>query len=146
MTAKEYLLKIQTYRKAIESYRQKIEELYVEASGVKAIVYDKDRVQTSTINRFEEVMVKVDIEAAKMARAILKYQAAVQIRTEQIANMDRADHAEILRLRYVELDDFGRQMSLEQIACIMRLSFYRVAHLHGEALQAFDRKYKVSKH
>ena len=141
MTVKEYLLKIQTYRKAIESYHQKIEELYVEASGVKAIVYDKDRVQTSTVNRFEEIMVKVDIEAAKMARAILKYQAAVQIRTEQIAGMDRADHAEILRLRYVELDDFGRQMSLEQIACIMHLSFFRVAHLHGEALEAFRRKY-----
>lgn len=146
MTAKEYLNKIQTYRKAIESYRDKIEELYVEASGVKAIVYDKDRVQTSTVNRFEEIMVKVDIEAAKMARAILKYQAAVQIRTEQIAGMDRADHAEILRLRYVELDDFGRQMSLEQISCIMHLSYFRVRHLHGEALAAFNKKYKVSTH
>ena len=146
MTAKEYLLKIRTYRRAIESIHQRLEELYAQASGVKAIVYDKDRVQVSPENRFEQIMVMVDAEAEKMARAILRYQQEVQKRSDQIMAMDRADYSEILRLRYLELDDDGRQMSLERIACTMHLSFYRIAHLHGEALAAFDRKYKVSKH
>lgn len=145
MTAKEYLSKIQTYRMAIESSSQRLEELYAKASGVKAIVYDKDRVQVSPENHFEQIMVQVDQEAEKMAKAILRYQKALQIRVDQIAGMDKPDHAEVLRLRYVELEKNGRMKSLEKIACVMHMSFYRVAHLHGEALQAFSRKYKVSK-
>lgn len=145
MTAKEYLSKIQTYRRTMNAIAQRIEELYAEAAGVKAIVYDKDRVQVSPENRFEQIMVRLDKEAEKWAKARRRYEKEVRKRTEQIAGMDRPDHAEILRLKYLEMDMFGRPMTLEQIACTMHLSFFRVAHLHGEALQAFDKKYKVSK-
>lgn len=141
MTAKEYLSKIQTYRKAIESTREHIEEMYTEAAGVKAIVYDKDRVQVSPSNKMEELMVCINTEAEKMSRQILKYQTEVQKRIEQIAGMERADHAEILRLRYIDTDNDGRQLSLEWIACMMHMSYDRVRHLHGEALEAFRRKY-----
>lgn len=141
MTAKEYLSKIQTYKQIMQTYADRIEELYHEASGLKAIVYDKDRVQVSPENRFEQIMAKIDAEARKWAAARLKYEKEVQKRVEQIAGMERAEYAEILRLRYIELDRDGRMMSLEEISCRMHLSFYRVAHLHGEALEAFRRKY-----
>lgn len=141
MTAKEYLSKIQTYRQAMQSYAYRIEELYHDAAGIKAIVYDKDRVQVSPENRFEQIMAKIDAEARKWAAARLKYEKEVQKRIDQIAGMERAEYAEILRLRYIELDADGRMMSLEEISCRMHLSFYRVAHLHGEALEAFRRKY-----
>ena len=141
MTAKEYLSKIQTYRQIMQTYADRIEALYHDAAGVKAIVYDKDRVQVSPENRFEEIMAKIDAEARKWAAARLKYEKEVQKRVEQITGMERAEYAEILRLRYIELGQDGRMMSLEEISCRMHLSFYRVAHLHGEALEAFRRKY-----
>ena len=141
MTAKEYLSKIQTYRQIMQTYADRIEALYHDAAGVKAIVYDKDRVQVSPENRFEEIMAKIDAEARKWAAARLKYEKEVQKRVEQITGMERAEYAEILRLRYIEIGQDGRMMSLEEISCRMHLSFYRVAHLHGEALEAFRRKY-----
>lgn len=146
MTAKEYLGKIQIYRRAIKSTQLRIEELEHQVSGLKAITYDRDRVQVSPENRMEELMIKIDAQAGKMARQIIKYQTELQKRERQIMAMDNPDHAEILRLRYLETDGSGRSMSLEEIACRMHLSYFRVKHLHGEALAAFARRYKVSTH
>lgn len=146
MTAKEYLSKIQTYRHIMQTHADRIEELYHDASGLKAIVYDKDRVQTSPENTMEKLFERIDTEAEKYVKARLRYEREVQKRIDQIAGMDRADYSEILRLRYIEVDKDGRQLSLEEISCRMHLSFYRVAHLHGEALEAFRKKYlQVSK-
>lgn len=141
MTAKEYLSKIQTYRQTMQVYADRIETLYHDAAGIKAIVYDKDRVQVSPENRFEEIMAKIDTEARKWAAARLKYEKEVQKRVEQIAGMERAEYAEILRLRYIEIGSDGRMMSLEEISCRMHRSYPNIKHLHGWALNAFQRKY-----
>ena len=141
MTAKEYLSKIQTYRQIMQTYADRIEALYHDAAGVKAIIYDKDRVQVSPENRFEEIMTKIDAEARKWAAARLKYEKEVQKRVEQIAGMERAEYAEILRLRYIEIGQDGRMMSLEEISCRMHRSYPNVKHLHGWALNAFQKKY-----
>ena len=141
MTAKEYLSKIQTYRRTMQSYTDRIEELYHEAAGLKAIVYDKERVQVSPENRLEKIFTQIDAEAEKYAKARSRYEKEVRKRTEQIAGMDNADYAEILRLRYMELDKHGTPWTLEEVACIMHLSYWRTAHLHGEALEAFRKKY-----
>ena len=141
MTAKEYLSKIQTYRRTVQTYADRIEELYHDASGLRAIVYDKDRVQVSPENKLEKIFEKIDREAEKYAKARVWYEVEVQKRVDQIAEMDRPEYCEILRLRYVELESDGNMKTLEQIACIMHLSFWRTAHLHGEALEAFRRKY-----
>lgn len=146
MTAKEYLSKVQTYRRAIESTQLRIEELYAQASGVKAIVYDKDRVQVSPENRFEQFMVQIDAEAAKMARQIKKYQTEVQKRQDQINEIGKPEYAEVLRLRYLESEKDGTQMTLERISCIMHRSYNNVKHLHGWALQEFQKKYKLDTH
>ena len=144
MTAKEYLSKVHAYRKAIESTQQRIDELYVLASGVKAIVYDKDRVQVTPENQFEEFMVQIDAEVTRMTKQIRRYQNVVSKRQRQIANMGRPEYADILRLRYIETDKYGKQISLERIACIMHRSYYSVKHLHGRALQEFERRYLKS--
>ena len=136
MTAKEYLSKIQTYRETMETYAQKIEELYSKARGLKAIVCDKDRVQVSRGNPFEEIMVQIDEEAEKWAKARIRYEKEVRKRTEQIAGMDNGLHARILTLRYIE----GKRW--EEIACIIGYSFRHVTRLHGKALSEFSKKYK----
>ena len=136
MTAKEYLSKIQTYRQMMEAYSLRIEELYHEATGIKAIVYDKDRVQVSPGNRFEQVMVRIDAEVEKWAKARLRYEDEVRKRTEQIAEMENSLHVRVLTLRYIE----GKRW--EEIACIIGYSFRHVTRLHGQALNAFARQYK----
>lgn len=145
MKAKDYLSQIRTMKAALDRCLERIEELYHEASGVKAIVYDKDRVQVSPSNKLEELMAKIDEEAEKWAKLRAKYDREVRKRTDMINRMPKPDHAEILRLRYLEEGRNG-MMTLEEIAVKMHLSFYRTAHLHGEALSEFSRLYKVSKH
>lgn len=140
MTAKEYLMKIQTHRRSIESVQQKIEMLYNEAAGIKAIVYDKDHVQTSPANRFEEMMIRIDAECSKWARMRIRYEKEVRKRVDQINKLGNPDYSELLMLRYVDLKD-GRQRSLEEIAYRMHKSYPRIKHMHGEALEAFRRKY-----
>lgn len=145
MTAKEYLGKIQIYRRAIMSTQLRIEELEHQASGIRAITYDRDRVQVSPENRMEDIMVKIDGQVGKLSRQIMKYQVELSKRERQIMAMENPDHVEILRLRYLDLDDDGRPMTLEEISCYMHRSFYRIAHLHGDALEAFRKKYLQDK-
>ena len=137
MTAKEYLMEIQRCKRAMETLGQKAEQLRAEMEGLKAITYDKDRVQVSPSNRMEELMPRlIDIEE-RYGEMIFKYHTAILVRTEQINNIGREDYAEILRLRYLG----DRRMTLEEIAVKTHRSFDRVRHLHGEALAAFGRKY-----
>ena len=140
MTAKEYLMKIQIHKRSIESIQQKIEMLYNEAAGIKAIVYDKDHVQTSPENRFEEMMIRIDAESRKWVRMRIRYEREVRKRVDQISKLGNPDYSELLMLRYVDLVD-GRQRSLEEIAYRMHKSYPRIKHMHGEALEAFRRKY-----
>lgn len=140
MTAKEYLMKIQIHKRSIESIQQKIEMLYNEAAGIKAIVYDKDHVQTSPDNRFEEMMIRIDAECSKWVRMRIRYEREVRKRVNQINKLGNPDYSELLMLRYVDLED-GRQRSLEEIAYRMHKSYPRIKHMHGEALEAFRRKY-----
>ena len=135
MTAKEYLSKIQTYRTIMQAHADRIDELYHEASGLKAIVYDKDRVQTSPINHMEKLFAQIDAEAEKYVKARLRYEREVRKRIDQIANIG-GTFAELLFLRYVD----GKRW--EEIACIMNYSFRHVTRLHGQALAAFAARYK----
>lgn len=136
MTAKEYLSKIQTYRQLMQTYADRIEELYHEASGLKAIVYDKDRVQVSPEQKMEKIFARIDAVAEKYARARLRFERETQKRIDQISRLDNNLHVRLLTLRYVE----GKRW--EEIACIMHYSFRHVTRLHGQALGAFTAAYK----
>lgn len=141
MTAKEYLTKICIYRRQLDGIQMEIDRLYEEAAGVKAIVYDKDRVQTSPQNRLEEMMERVDAECEKWGRMRVRYEREVRKRVDQISKLGNPDYSELLMLRYVDLKEDGRQRSLEEIAYRMSKSYQRIRHMHGEALEAFRRKY-----
>lgn len=142
MTAKEYLSKIQTYRRIMQSYADRIEELYHEASGLKAIVYDKDRVQVSPEQKMEQIFAQIDAEAEKYAKARLRYENEVRKRTEQIAGMEKAEYSQLLHMKYID----GK--SLLQITLEFkdpdggqRYSYDHIRHMHGWALNEFYKKY-----
>lgn len=141
MTAKEYLTDIRRQRLHCLSLAERLEEIENQVLGLKAITYDKDRVQVSPSNKMEELYVKLDSISEKFARSMIKYQTAVQKAERQIGDMPKETHREILTLRYLRDDDYGRQFTFEQIACIMHKSYEWVCHLHGYALKEFERMY-----
>lgn len=119
---------------------QRIKFLRYKADGTKAITYDKDKVQTSPRRAMEETVTDMVDAENKLNQLAASYQEAILLRTAQIMTMDKPEHAEVLLLRYVE-DHDGRQLTLGEIAEQMHKSFDRVAHLHGEALKAFEERY-----
>lgn len=140
MTAKEYLLEIQRCRNRIGALQAKREELYAQV-GIRAIRYDLDRVQTSPEDKLEKIAPQLMEIAQEYDRAIEKYHEAVRIRAAQIAGMEKETHEEVLRLRYIETDRRGRRLQFDEIAKRMHKAPDHVRHIHGDALQAFGRKY-----
>lgn len=141
MTAKEYLNSVRRKREHCRQLEERRQELEAQAAGLKAIVYDKDRVQTSPENRMESIMVKLAALDEKYAKTIAEYHEAQLKLEQQLQGMKNPMYAEVLTLRYAVDDRDGRQMSFERIACTMYKSYEWVRHLHGEALQEFQRMY-----
>lgn len=140
MTAKEYLNGVRQKELHCRMLHEKIEELYAQAGGLKAITYDKDRIQVSPENRLEELVIRIEEVSAEYAKEIVKCRREVEKITAQIDGMENPLYKEVLRYRYVE-SDHGRRMSFEKISCLMHKSFDWVRHLHGAALQEFERRY-----
>lgn len=138
MTAKEYLSEIQKMRRLLHSLELRAEELRTQAEGVKAMRYDRDKVQVSPTNMMEELApLLVEVEE-EYGRQIVKYHEAVLIRIRQIEALS-AQSAELLTLRYID------GLSLWKVSKRMHLSFDRVRHLHGIALEEFRKRWRKLK-
>ncbi len=158
MTAKEYLWQIERWQQKIERIdndcidkidrlNQRIAMLYNQATGMKAITYDKDRVQISPQNSLPEIIVLIDeaskeyanaitTERLKADREISKLQQNIDSIVSQIESLDDHRFVEVLKHRYL----YGKRW--EQIAVDMKYAFRHVTRLNGQALDAFARKYK----
>ena len=145
MTAKEYLLQAQRLRKSMESLQDQIDELRTQAEGVKAIEYDRDRVQTSPRDVLSEAVTEIVELEEQYGRRIVEYHKKYLLIESQINELPNPDHVELLRLRDLEPDKrTGRLQSWQAIAAKTHRSFSRTTHLHGEALAAF-RKVHMTK-
>lgn len=135
MTAKEYLRQLNMMRRQIISIRAKMEELYYAASGVGAIRYDKERVQTSPEDNLLVTMAELDELEGIYKGKVVQYHKAVQRIMEEINGLEDPVHVQILTARYCD------GMSFEKIACEFAFSYRHVLRLHGHALQEFAKKY-----
>lgn len=136
MTAKEYLLQLDTLRDEIESTNLALEKIFTEASGIKAITYDKDRVQVSPSNHAENFMVKLAELGDEYAQMQMKYKLERDKRIAMINGLSNPIHVRILRKRYIDGKTF------EEIAVTLHYTYRHVTRLHGSALQEFSAKYK----
>ena len=158
MTAKEYLWQIERWQRKIEwidnesvekidRLNQRIAMLYNQATGMKAITYDKDRVQISPQNSLPEIIVLIDeaskeytkaitTERLKAERDIAQLQQKIDHIVSQIEALDDHRFVEVLKQRYL----YGKRW--EQIAVDMKYAFRHVTRLHGQALAAFSSRYK----
>ena len=136
MTAKEYLQQLDTLRDEIESTNLALEKIFTEASGIKAITYDKDRVQVSPSNHAENFMVKLAELGDEYAQMQMKYKLERDKRIAMINGLSNPIHVRILRKRYIDGKTF------EEIAVTLHYTYRHVTRLHGSALQEFSAKYK----
>jgi hypothetical protein len=136
MTAKEYLLQLDTLRDEIESTNLALEKIFTEAQGIKAIVYDKDKVQVSPDNHSENFMIKLAELGDEYAQMQMKYKLERDKRIAMINSLANPIHVRILRKRYIDGKTF------EEIAVALHYTYRHVTRLHGSALQEFGAKYK----
>lgn len=139
MTAKQYLAQVHIMRKRAMCLKIAEEDLRIRAEGLRAIVYDKDKVQVSASNKLEELMGDIIATQEQYAECINELHRDIQRIEAQIATM-QTQYAEVLRLRYIDFSK-GRQLTLAEIAREMAITYGWARHLHGIALQAFDKKY-----
>ena len=136
MTAKEYLQQLDTLRDEIESTNLALEKIFTEAQGIKAIVYDKDKVQVSPDNHSENFMIKLAELGEDYARMQMRFKLERDKRIAMINSLANPVHVRILRKRYIDGKTF------EEIAVALHYTYRHVTRLHGSALQEFAAKYK----
>lgn len=142
MTTKEYLLQVNTARRALKSYEEELERLRIQAAGLRAITYDKDPVQTSPDDYMLKAVAKLFDVKAKYADVIEANQSIIYRISKQVNELPNADYSELLRLRYITPYRDGRKLTpFAVIAHRMHRSVDGCWHLHGEALQAFRKRY-----
>lgn len=134
MTAKDYLRQIRRMDIQINQLLKELSDIRQSETWLSSIDYSADRVQHSvsdasyvkTIERYVDLQIKID---KKIDRYVSRKNKAI----EEIQRLSKDDHVDILFKRYVEYKSF------EEICTEMNLSYYRIIHLHGEALNEFNK-------
>lgn len=139
MTAKEYLLRLRKLRKQVKNKMDQCKNIRENLTFLQGIDYSKDKVQTSAKDQLSEAMSKlIDLEKETI-ECIEKYNEMYDEGINRINSLSRREYVEILTMRYLEDDHEKRKF--EHIACAINYSYVRTCHMHGEALQEFERKF-----
>lgn len=136
MKAKEYLLQAQKWKRRYEHAVEELEYVRNMASGVKAIRYDKDLIQSSPDNdQMADYMVRLEKAEARALEMSEKYFAAYTTTAMQIEQITPQLYSDILYGRYIQ------GMRLWQIADRLHYSYEWIRILHGRALAEFGKTY-----
>ena len=144
MTAKQYLGEVIKLKKKAKSLEQKEEELRAKAEGLRAITYDKDKVQTSAADRMPEVVAEMYEVQENLGHTIAECYRLIKEREEMIFELKSIKQIDVLRWRYIE-DKNYRQYTFEEIAEKMHVSDKSsVIRLHKRAIKSFATKWKMA--
>lgn len=139
MTAKEYLNNLRKLKRRLNNKKRQCENIRENIEFLRGIDYSKDKVQTSAKDSMSETMATLlDLEH-EVEEEIQRYTDQYNETVNRINSMSRKEYIDILTMRYLE-DDY-RKRKFEYIACEIDYSYDRTCHMHGEALQEFERKY-----
>lgn len=142
MTAKEYLSQVIKLKKKADSLTQQIIELRVKAEGVSAIVYDRDKVQTSAADKMPDNvgdMLEVKDEYDKVVAECLR---CIKECEDRISALQSVKQAEVLRWKYIK-DNNGRPYCFSEIAEKWDVSTKAVKRLHDRAINNFEKKWHM---
>lgn len=137
MTAKEYLKQV---HKADVNINQRIREkadLHEMAISIGSFDYSKERVQTSPSSsaQYERIINKMLDLDAEINNLIDGYVDLKHKIIGQIQGLCDVNYIEILHKRYIE------NKRLEVIAVEMNYDYSYIRHIHGSALQEFEKRY-----
>lgn len=136
VNAKQYLSQLRRLRNRIRSVRDDLDMLRAAAQSIGGMNYDKIRVQsTPDPDPLASYMAKIEEKELKLAGLMDEYLDLSLVIREQLAGFLPGNYSDVLFLRYVE------GYSLNRIAREMNYSYEHVRHLHGRALQDFQKKY-----
>lgn len=138
-TAKEYLLNIRKLKRKMNTKKRQIENIRENLEFLKGIDYTKDKVQTSSKDQLGEAVTNLSYLESEVAEAIVRYEKMYNESVNRINGLSKKEYIDILTMRYLEDDHTKRKF--EYIACKINYSYDRTCHLHGEALQEFEKKY-----
>lgn len=133
--AKRYLLEIRTLKRTADVLEEQVEMLRIQASQIRGIRYDKTRVQSSASRGIDDIVIELRECEKKYEESIARYHAAVQTRTDQIMQLEKPEHVQVLLLRYVQ----GKH--LDAIAEELHYSYQWVREMHGKALEEFRKRF-----
>lgn len=138
MRASEYLGQIKILTLRIAQKQGELERIRNEASGIRAMAYDSDRVQSSPTDRMPDLVIRC-IEIEKEIQEDIERN--IEIRHQiinQIQGLPDIRHVQVLYSKYVELKDNS------DIASEMSYAEDYVRKLIGIALGEFERRYRRS--
>ena len=132
MTAKEYLRRVRDAESDLRSAEMDYQRARDDVMNLKAIEYDKDKVNNSHIGDLSDAIAALEKYAARVSEQwdrliVMREEAKAQI--EQIAD---GRYREVLHRRYLQGE------SWEYIAVGMGYAFRTVLWLHGKALKQFE--------
>ena len=137
MTARQYLMEVIKIKERIANLNEDVEALRTRAEGLKAITYDKDRVQTSPEDKMPDYAVRIVQIREEMEASIVECFTAIREREELIDKVGSPKQREVLRWRYIR-DNDGRQYTFEEIAEQMKVKDKSASiKLHKRAMENF---------
>jgi len=136
VTAKEYLQEIRKLDLYINQKQTEYDALYKLRGGAGGIDYAQERVQTCPDGQgFTKISDGlVDLQKEINAQIDRFYNLRNE-RIDQIQQMDKPEHTDILFRRYVQYESF------ERISYDMGYSYKSACNLHGAALTEFFYKF-----
>lgn len=134
MTAKQYLWQVRKAQLSIQRLSEEIEERRTAIESTAAPVLG-DRVQTSPSDHFAAAMAQLLDLDMKRAEEVLDYLILKDHISEQIRSIEPEIYQTVLYKRYINAK------SLRKIAAEEAYSYDWIRHVHGDALQAFAKKF-----
>jgi len=138
LIAKRYLSQIKFIEQNINQRQQEIQMLYLAVSGVSAIRYDKDHIQTSAENHVENTLIRIEQIEDDIRRQVEVLAAFKHIIINQLQSMDinNQDMSNVLFERYINLNN-RRFRSWYEISNSMGFTERHIRRLHKQALIIF---------
>lgn len=142
MTAKEYLSEVIKLKQKAESLSAEEEGIRTEAEGLKAIAYDREKVQTSPKDKMPDIIADLVDVQDEYAQTIVECYRKIKQREDMVSALRSAKQSEVLRLRYIK-DNDGRQYYFSEIAELMNIqNVSAVIRLHKRALKSFTNMWR----
>lgn len=135
LSAREYLGQLQELDTIIKQDTERLNEMKENATGVGAIRYDKERVQTSPRNALEESVCNRITYEQMLNEKISKFISAKEQIIEEIRGLHQNNYIQLLYKVYVQFK------SLKEVSVEIDKSYPYVIELHKKALKMFEETY-----